>query len=179
MQAVSDIFLGWDRTQGIDGITRDFYVRQLWDWKISANLETMAPQALLVYAHMCGWTLARAHARSGDRIAIGAYLGGSDAFDQALAGFATAYADQNERDHQALFQAVSGGHHQFGCHRAHPQQYRVTWAPGVGEDVPELVGRGRDHGYMALAASHGCRVWGCPDARVSDRCRMKVIADGK
>jgi hypothetical protein len=108
-QAVSDIFLGWERGQGPDGVTRDFYVRQLWDWKISANLETIVPRTLLVYAHMCGWILARAHARAGDRIAIGAYLGGSDAFDQALADFAVAYADQNERDHKSLVDAVKSG----------------------------------------------------------------------
>jgi hypothetical protein len=109
-QAVSDIFLGWDRLQSpLDNITRDFYVRQLWDWKISASLETIVPRMLTVYAGMCGWTLARAHARSGDRIALSAYLGGSDAFDQALSDFALAYADQNERDHKALVDAVKSG----------------------------------------------------------------------
>jgi uncharacterized protein (DUF2252 family) len=108
-QAVSDIFLGWNRLTGFDGITRDFYVRQLWDWKISANLETMSPRMMTVYARMCGWTLARAHARSGDRIAIGAYVGRGNAFDQALADFAVAYADQNEQDYQALIEAVKSG----------------------------------------------------------------------
>jgi uncharacterized protein (DUF2252 family) len=108
-QASPDVLLGWDRLQGLDGVTRDFYVRQLWDWKISANLETITPRMLIVYARMCGWTLARAHARSGDRIAIGAYLGGSDVFDQALASFAVAYADQNERDYKALVDAAASG----------------------------------------------------------------------
>jgi hypothetical protein len=108
-QAVSDIFLGWDRLTGFDGVTRDYYVRQLWDWKVSANLKVMSMRMLLLYARMCGWTLARAHARSGDRIAIAAYLGSSDVFDQALANFAVAYAAQNEQDYQALVQAVKSG----------------------------------------------------------------------
>jgi uncharacterized protein (DUF2252 family) len=108
-QATSDIFLGWDRLSGLDGITRDYYVRQLWEWKISANLKAMSPRMLTLYARMCGWTLARAHARSGDRIAIGAYLGRSDIFDRALADFAAAYADQNEHDYQALVEAVKSG----------------------------------------------------------------------
>jgi uncharacterized protein (DUF2252 family) len=110
MQAASDIFLGWERiTEAFDGQTRDFYVRQLWDWKLSLDLETMSPDEMTVYTEMCGWTLARAHARSGDRIAIGAYLGKSDAFDQALVEFASAYADQNESDYQALVAAVKEG----------------------------------------------------------------------
>ena len=109
MQAASDIFLGWLRTTGIDGETRDFYVRQLWDWKGSADIETMAPPGMALYGRMCGWTLARAHARSGDRIAIASYLGGSDAFDRAIARFAEAYADQNELDHRALEQAIASG----------------------------------------------------------------------
>jgi uncharacterized protein (DUF2252 family) len=108
-QAASDIMLGWERLEGLDGITRDFYTRQLWDWKISADLETITPGRLVMYAEMCGWTLARAHARSGDRIALAAYLGGSDAFDQAIAEFAVAYAQQNERDYQALGEAVKSG----------------------------------------------------------------------
>jgi uncharacterized protein (DUF2252 family) len=110
MQATSDIFLGWQRTQtDLDGQQRDYYVRQLRDWKGSADIEIMTPRDLRLYAELCGWTLARAHARSGDRIAIAAYLGGSDAFDQAIRTFAAAYADQNERDHQALIEAVRSG----------------------------------------------------------------------
>jgi len=110
MQASSDIFLGWQRTEaGLDGRQRDFYVRQLRDWKYSVEIETLAPRGLRMYGELCGWTLARAHARSGDRIAIAAYLGGSDVFDQAITQFATAYADQNERDHQALVKAVTSG----------------------------------------------------------------------
>jgi uncharacterized protein (DUF2252 family) len=108
-QAVSDIMLGWERLEGPDGVTRDFYARQLWDWKMSADLATISPRRLAIYAQMCGWTLARAHARSGDRIALAAYLGGSDAFDQAIAEFAVAYAQQNERDYQALGEAVKSG----------------------------------------------------------------------
>jgi uncharacterized protein (DUF2252 family) len=105
MQAASDIFLGWDRAEGFDGMERDFYVRQLRDWKGSANVETMTPQTLAVYARLCGTTLARAHARSGDRIAIASYLGNGTAFDTAIATFSEAYADQNERDYNALVQA--------------------------------------------------------------------------
>ena len=107
MQAASDIFLGWCPAVGVDGKQRDFYVRQLWDWKRSAEVETMTPRGLDIYARMCGWTLARAHARSGDRVAIGAYLGGGDAFDQAIVDFSESYADQNERDHEALLAAIS------------------------------------------------------------------------
>ncbi len=109
MQASSDIMLGWLRTTGLDGETRDFYVRQLWDWKSSANIETMAPPGMAIYGRMCGAALARAHARSGDAIAIASYLGRGDTFDRALAKFAETYADQNERDHAALAQAVASG----------------------------------------------------------------------
>ena len=109
MQAASDILLGWRRWTGDDGVERDFYVRQLKDWKESANVEAMTPEGMAIYGRMCGWTLARAHARSGDRIAIAAYLGGSDAFDRALSEFAEDYADQNERDYAALTDAVASG----------------------------------------------------------------------
>ncbi len=110
MQAASDIFLGWQRTEaGLDGRSRDFYVRQLRDWKFSVEIETLKPAGLGIYGALCGWTLARAHARSGDRIAIAAYLGGSDVFDRAIADFAAAYADQNERDHRSLVDAVANG----------------------------------------------------------------------
>ena len=108
MQASSDIFLGWVRAD-IDGTTRDFYIRQLRDWKASLELETILPKGLAYYGSACGWTLARAHARSGDRIAIGAYLGTGDNFDRAMAGFASAYAGLNEGDHAALRQAVTDG----------------------------------------------------------------------
>ncbi len=109
MQATSDIFLGWQRTTGMDNIERDFYIRQLRDWKASADIERMNPRGMEVYAGLCGWTLARAHARSGDRIAIAAYLGKTDAFDSAVADFAEIYADQNEVDHAALAAAVKEG----------------------------------------------------------------------
>jgi uncharacterized protein (DUF2252 family) len=110
MQASSDIFLGWQRNEaGLDGKQHDFYVRQLRDWKFSIPIETMVPRGMRQYGELCGWTLARAHARSGDRIAIAAYLGGSDAFDQAVTRFAAAYADQNERDHKSLVAAVAAG----------------------------------------------------------------------
>jgi uncharacterized protein (DUF2252 family) len=109
MQAASDIFLGWHRTTGIDGKRRDFYVRQLRDGKGSFDTSQMVPEGLVAYGRFCGWTLARAHARSGDRIAIASYLGSSDVFDRALVEFAEAYADRNERDHDALVGAVKDG----------------------------------------------------------------------
>jgi Uncharacterized protein conserved in bacteria (DUF2252) len=110
MQATSDIFLGWLHVAaGIDGKERDFYGRQLKDWKGSAEIEQMVPKAMAAYGKLCGWTLARAHARSGDRIAIAAYLGNGDSFDRALVEFSEAYADQNERDYQALATAVKSG----------------------------------------------------------------------
>jgi uncharacterized protein (DUF2252 family) len=110
VQAASDVFLGWVRGPvEADAGPRDFYVRQLLDWKTSLRLETVSPEGLALYARACGWTLARGHARSGDRIAIGAYLGKSDAFDRALLAFATTYADVAERDHAALVAAASQG----------------------------------------------------------------------
>jgi uncharacterized protein (DUF2252 family) len=109
MQAASDIFLGWERITGFDGMSRDFYVRQLWDWKVSLDLETIPLRELMVYGQMCGWTLARAHARSGDRIAIASYLGKGPTFDEAIAEFAARYGDQNERDYEALAAAVKQG----------------------------------------------------------------------
>jgi len=100
-QAAGDIFLGWIHSdEEVEGGAHDFYVRQLWDWKVSADVETILPNGLASYAHACGWTLARAHARSGDRIAIAAYLGKSGRFDQAIAEFAAAYAERNQRDHR-------------------------------------------------------------------------------
>jgi uncharacterized protein (DUF2252 family) len=109
MQAASDILLGWLPTFGLDGEPRDFYVRQLWDWKRSADVDGFTPEAMTIYGRMCGWTLARAHARSGDRIAIGAYLGSGDAFDRAIAEFSELYADQAEKDYAALNDAVKAG----------------------------------------------------------------------
>ena len=110
MQAQSDIFLGWTRTANpAEGVERDFYVRQLRDWKFSVPIEQMLPEGMALYAGLCGWTLARAHARSGDRVALAAYLGGSAKFDQAIADFAETYADQNERDYAALKTAVKDG----------------------------------------------------------------------
>ncbi len=110
MQATSDIFLGWVRNpKGLDGGSRDFYVRQLWDWKTSVDLEVILPRGLELYAQACGWTLARAHARSGDRVAIASYLGKSDAFERALAEFAATYADLNQADFAALSTAASTG----------------------------------------------------------------------
>jgi uncharacterized protein (DUF2252 family) len=109
MQSTSDILLGWMTAAGPDNRKRDFYVRQLWDQKGSARIETMGPDDLRLYARACAAILARAHARSGDRIAIAGYLGSSDGIDRAIADFATAYADQNERDFAALQAAAADG----------------------------------------------------------------------
>ena len=110
MQASSDIFLGWLHVEaGLDGKERDFYGRQLKDWKGSAEIDQMDPQALMTYGRLCGWTLARAHARTGDRIAIAAYLGKGSTFDRAIVEFSHAYAEQNERDYKELAKAVKSG----------------------------------------------------------------------
>ncbi|MEX5635218.1 DUF2252 domain-containing protein [Parafrankia sp. FMc2] len=109
MQATSDIFLGWQRVEGLDGRRRDFYLRQLQDWKGVAVTENMVPEGMALFGRLCAGTLARAHARSGDRIAIAAYLGTGGAFDRAVAQFAEAYADQNEADHAALAAAARTG----------------------------------------------------------------------
>ena len=110
MQATTDIFLGWQHvSSGLDGEERDFYVRQLKDWKGSFPFEAAVPAGAAAYGRACGWTLARAHARSGDRVAIASYLGKSAVFDRAIAAFAEAYADQNERDYRELQAAVQDG----------------------------------------------------------------------
>ena len=108
-QAAIDLFLGWQRSVGLDGKEHDFYIRQLWDWKASIDLSRMTYNGLHAYTRACGWSLARAHARSGDRLAIAAYLGAGPSFDQALARFSAAYADQNELDHQRLDDAATAG----------------------------------------------------------------------
>ncbi len=107
--AASDIFLSWTRSLGLDGQEHDFYVRQLWDWKASIDLSTMSESGLHAYTRACGWSLARAHARSGDRLAIAGYLGRGSGFDKAIARFSTAYADQNDLDYQRLADAVAAG----------------------------------------------------------------------
>jgi uncharacterized protein (DUF2252 family) len=117
MQAVSDIFLGWQSMQRREEVRVDYYLRQLRDGKYSVPIDQVIPSGMLVYARLCGWTLARAHARSGDRIAISAYLGKSDKFDNAVADFAETYADQNERDYAAFADSVASG--------------RTTATPGV------------------------------------------------
>jgi uncharacterized protein (DUF2252 family) len=110
MQATSDIFLGWLHVEsGLDGESRDFYGRQLRDWKGSAEVEIMIPKGMALYGKLCGWTLARAHARTGDRVAIAAYLGRSASFDRAIVEFSSAYAEQNERDYKRLADAVDSG----------------------------------------------------------------------
>jgi len=107
VQSASDIFLGWDTATGPDGVSRDFYFRQMWDWKLSADIDTMVPEAMAIYVQMCGFALALGHARSGDAIAISSYLGTSAKFDEAMCTFASAYADQNEKDHAALKHAIA------------------------------------------------------------------------
>jgi uncharacterized protein (DUF2252 family) len=103
LQTASDIFLGWAG----DG-TSHYYVRQLWDMKGSVDLDTLDPADLVPYARLCGWVLARAHARSGDGAAISGYLGSGDRFDRAVADFAEAYADQTEADHAAFTRWLDG-----------------------------------------------------------------------
>jgi uncharacterized protein (DUF2252 family) len=107
--AATDIFLSWQRSEGLDGAEHDFYVRQLWDWKASIDLATITVAGLRAYTRACGWSLARAHARSGDRLAIAAYLGRGSNFDEAIVRFASGYADQNELDHRRLAEAVAAG----------------------------------------------------------------------
>jgi uncharacterized protein (DUF2252 family) len=109
MQAATDIFLGWIRIKGLDGVTRDYYVRQFQDWKGGADIDRMLLPGATLYSRICGATLARAHARWGDRIAIASYLGKRDAFDRAIADFSAAYADQNERDYKAFTAAINSG----------------------------------------------------------------------
>ena len=106
---MSDIFLGWQHVTGFDGEERDFYIRQLRDWKGSAVIEEMQPDGFRRYGGLCAWTLARAHARSGDRVAIARYLGGSKVADEAFADFAADYADRTEQDHSALTSAIGSG----------------------------------------------------------------------
>jgi uncharacterized protein (DUF2252 family) len=108
-QAAIDLFLGWQRSVGLDGEEHDFYIRQLWDWKASIDLSRMTYGGLHAYTRACGWSMARAHARSGDRLAIAAYLGAGSTFDRAVARFSASYADQNEVDHQRLGDAVADG----------------------------------------------------------------------
>jgi uncharacterized protein (DUF2252 family) len=109
MQATGDIFLGWQRVRPVGGGAQDYYIRQLRDWKFAVDIGRLAPEGLASYGRLCGWTLARAHARTGDRMAIAGYLGKSDRFERAVAEFAEAYADQTERDHAALEDAVDSG----------------------------------------------------------------------
>jgi hypothetical protein len=109
MQAATDIFLGWIQIKGFDGVTRDYYVRQFQDWKGSLDIEKILVSGATVYARLCAATLARAHARWGDRIAIASYLGKSNTFDRSIADFSRVYADQNEKDYQAFATAVKSG----------------------------------------------------------------------
>jgi uncharacterized protein (DUF2252 family) len=109
IQAASDVLLGWLRVTGLDGLAHDYYVRQLWDWKGKPDFDKMLSSNFPVFAGLCGHVLAHSHARSGDAVAIASYLGRGDAFDAAVAGFADAYADQTERDHETLVRAVRDG----------------------------------------------------------------------
>ena len=118
VQAASDILLGWARVPGLDGAMHDYYVRQMWDWKTSADLEGFEYDAMLLYAHLCGWTLARAHARTGPRKALAAYLGSGRPFTRAMTEFAESYADQNQRDYDALIAAIESGR----VHRSHVEE---------------------------------------------------------
>ncbi len=176
MQAASDIFLGWQRvSQGVDGRPHDYYVRQLWDWKLSADIDLMEPAALGIYAQLCGWTLARAHARSGDRVAIGSYVGRSDIFPQALARFAAAYAEQNDANHQALVRAIAN-QHTLGVNPS--AQTRLPagsrcdwWGQGLAEMSAKLVA---GHRLGAGRRSRPC--FGQPST--APDCQMSDYADG-
>ena len=137
MQAASDIFLGWISGTDPDGVTRDFYVRQLWDGKGSAEIEQMNPETMGLYGKLCGWTLARAHARSGDRVAIAAYLGKGDSFDRAMGDFAEAYADQNEQRLQGVRERRQEGPPQ-GRHRSLRSASRRSRKLPLGIGVDEL-----------------------------------------
>ena len=141
MQAASDIFLGWERVQGIDGKERDFYVRQLRDMKGSAVVERQDPAVMTMYGQLCGWTLARAHARSGDPIALTAYLGADDAFPEAMAEYAESYADQNERDHAAFLDAIRSGRLQAESGLWDQLLARDAHLPSAGPTRPERSGR--------------------------------------
>ena len=109
LQATSDALLGWCSVHGVDDRRHDYYFRQLWDWKVSADIDTMLPVAMAAYAQVCAWVLARGHARSGDALAISAYLGKGDVADHSFAAYAQRYADQNALDHQALVDAIAAG----------------------------------------------------------------------
>ena len=156
MQAASDIFLGWQRVTGFDGQVRDFYVRQLRDWKGSVDVDTMSSSLMTLYSRICGATLARAHARSGDRIAVAAYLGKNDTFDRAIADFANAYADQNERDYLAFVDAVRSGRldAQSGLWPLRAQGPTDHEAPGQqeGRNMKTVIAGG-----VAAGASTGAR----------------------
>ena len=148
MQATSDIFLGWLHVDaGLDGKPRDFYGRQLKDWKGSAEIEQMVPKGMAAYGTLCGWTLARAHARSGDRIAIAAYLGNGDSFDRAIVEFSKAYAEQNERDYKAL---AGGGQ----VRPDHGRDRPLMPEPGARQTgAGSTTATSWDPGRQALAAS--------------------------
>ena len=170
MQAASDIFLGWIRNpQGLDGAARDFYVRQLWDWKTSVDLDTILPLGLQLYAQMCGWTIARAHARSGDRIAIASYLGKGDVFDRAIADFAVAYADLNEHDYKAVEAAARDGRITVGGGR--------IAVPAPREARPGRASRGssgcaaRPIGSSTVSCPGSTSTAGCSSSRRTPACR--------
>jgi Uncharacterized protein conserved in bacteria (DUF2252) len=182
--AASDIFLGWQRTEeGLDGQPHDFYVRRFRDWKFSLPIQTMVPRGMRLYGELCGWTLARAHARSGDRIAIAAYLGSSEVFENAVAEFATACADQNERDYQALCQAGIRPHHRRTRHMTPaappgviPVLLRGTRPPGPGagrdaavaSPAPERHPRWRVTGRGRTRSPPGpCCCWPSAPSRAS------------
>ena len=140
-QAASDIMLGWIRRRRTwQGVSRDFYIRQLWDGKGSALVELMDPKAMTLYARLCGHALAKAHARSGDAIAIASYLGGGDSFDRALASFAEAYADQNERDYNALQKAVTSGRARPSALRAMTRGRWMSQSPSSSREPTQILG---------------------------------------
>ena len=171
MQAASDIFLGWIRSpKGIDGVARDFYVRQLWDWKVSVDVETIRPSGLVVYAEVCGWTLARAHARSGDRIAIASYLGKGDVFDRALADFAVAYAGSRRAGLRTACRSCRGRPDPRGARHLVGQGVRESDELGRGELFGADIGRTVEPGSAEKTSSRLARpAWASEFASVFRR----------
>ena len=170
MQATSDIFLGWLHVDsGLDGQPRDFYGRQLKDWKGSAEIEQMVPKGMATYGTLCGWTLARAHARSGDRIAIAAYLGNGDSFDRAILEFSKAYAEQNERD----YQAARGGSQVRTDHRPGGSVMCARcWANPLPVGDSDVLGSGS--GASAGRGLHWAQVHPLMPATIAPSSRTKI-----
>ena len=162
VQSASDIFLGWDSVDRRSTASpRDFYFRQMWDWKLSPDIDTMAPETFEVYAQMCGWVLALGHARSGDAIAIGSYLGAGPRFDESMCRFASSYADQNEHDHEALKLAIA-------TNKVHAISQRVTGPP-----VHRVPDPGGERQFGLRTTRHHATAQARIDPRRTPRLRLR------